>query len=195
MENCVIYSHQLKFDKIIEIVKAKLPKAKIETFDSEDGRHLKATQKGGLFGKTKTLKVNYRQRLNPSYKLDKIECGLTQNLSGMVNFIQSFPAKNTEVRNQLLYKVLSVNCEMPYIGEPEITAEFLDILKEILIETDSIVFAQPNKIFRKSPAQHFLDKNLNLILDAGGNCEIDRLEVNVDAKYQNQNWDDVQTNT
>jgi len=186
MENCTIYSHELEFEKVLQIVKSNLPKAKIEFNDGGMQKSLVATLNGGFFGKTKTLKINYRERKNPSYKLEQVECGLTQNLAGMVSFIQSLPAKNEKVRNRFLYKVMSANCEIPFIAEPEITSEFELVLSEIVSQLDGFVFAQPNRIFNKANGQHFVDKNQNLILDANGNCEIQDIEVNVDSKYHDQ---------
>ena len=68
MENCTIYSHYLNFDKVVQIVKEKLPKAKVEFNDGGINKSLVATIKGGFFGKNKTLKINYRQRENPDRK-------------------------------------------------------------------------------------------------------------------------------
>ncbi|HMQ87948.1 MAG TPA: DUF4272 domain-containing protein [Flavilitoribacter sp.] len=186
MENCTIYSHNLEFEKVVQIVKSNLPKAKIEYNDGGMQKSLVAEIKGGFFGKSKILKINYRERKNPSYKLEQVECGLTQNLAGMVNFIQSLPAKNEEVRNKFLYKVMSANCEIPFIAEPEISPEFESVLRRIAIELDGFVFAQPNRIFNKSNGQHFVDKNLNLILDMNGNCEVQDVEINVNSKYHDQ---------
>jgi len=186
MENCTIYSHQLRFADVARIVKAKLPKAKIEYNDNGKQKGLVATIKGGLFGKTKTLKINYRERENPSYKLDKIECGLTQNLSGMVNFIQSFPTSNEALRNKFLHKVMSANCEMPFMVEPNITTEFENILNEIANELDAFIFVQPSKIFSKSNSPHFLDKDFNLIIDGNGNMEVSDISVVVDSKYHDE---------
>jgi len=186
MENCTLYSHHLNFDKVVETVKAKLPKAKIEFNDGGKQKSLMATIKGGFFGKTKTLKINYRERENPSYKLDQVECGLTQNLAGMVNFIQSFPAQNEELRNKFLYKVMSTNCEMPFIAEPAITDEFGELLRQIAGELDAFIFAQPGKIFNKSNNQHFLDKDLNLIIDINGVSRVSDVSVMVDAKYHDE---------
>ena len=73
-----------------------------------------ATIKGGFFSKTKTLTINYRQRKKPSYKLESVECGLTQNLAGMANFVQSLPAQNATVKGQLLYKVMAMNSEKKF---------------------------------------------------------------------------------
>lgn len=186
MENCTIYSHALDFDKIIQIVKTKLPKATIEVNQNDLQKSLTATVKGGFFSKTKTLKINYRQRKNPSYQLTKVECGLTQNLAGMVNFIQSIPAKNEAVRNKFLYLVMAANCEIAVIAEPEINDKFAAIIQKIIQDLNGFIFAQPNGFFKKSQNQHFLDKNLNLILDTQGNCEIQDIEVTVDAKYHDQ---------
>lgn len=104
----------------------------------------------------------------------------------MVNYIQSLPAQNEEVKNKFLYKVMAANYEMPFIAEPEMTVEIKTVLNKIIQEMDAFIFAPPSAIFNKSDAQHFLDKNLNLILDATGNCEINDIEVNVDAKYHDQ---------
>lgn len=183
MENCTIYSHKLDFDKVVEIIKSELPKAKIDYKDGGKQKSLTATLKGGFFSKTKTLKVNYRERKTPSYKLDQIDCGLTQNLSGMANLIQSLPAQNENLKSKFLAKVMSTNCEMPFIAEPEINSEFESVLRKITNELECFVFAQPSKLFGLSSQQHFLDKNLNLVLDMVGNSDIDDIDVSVDAKY------------
>ncbi|MFK7771368.1 MAG: DUF4272 domain-containing protein [Saprospiraceae bacterium] len=186
MENCTIYSHYLNFEKVVQIVKEKLPKAKVEFNDGGMNKSLVATIKGGFFGKNKTLKINYRQRQNPSYKIDEVECGLTQNLAGMANFVQSLPAQNEAVKNQLVYKVLAANCEMPFMAEPEIIPEFKSVLENIVQELDAFIFAQPSKFFDTSNSQHFLDKNFDLILDANGNCGIQDLAVNLESKYYDE---------
>ncbi len=186
MENSTIYSHQLDWNKIVEITKNGLQKANIEVNDNGIQKSLVATIKGGFFGKAKTLTINYRERENPSHTLDKIECGLTQNLAGMTNFIQSLPAKNEQVRTKFLFKVKSANCEMAFIGEPKITKEFEGVLKNIINSLDAFIFTPPNSIFTKSTVQHFVDKNFNLILDTNGNCGIQDIDVSVNSKYADQ---------
>ena len=186
MENCTIYSHKLDFEKVVEIIKSELPKAKIEYNDGGMQKSLIATLKGSFFSKSKKLKVNYRQRKNPSYKLGQIECGLTQNLAGMANLTQTLPAQNDEVRNKFLAKVMSANCEMAFIAEPEINSEFESVLRKITNQLDGFIFAQPSKLFNRSNTQHFVDKNLNLVLDMNGNCEVEDIDVNIDAKYHDE---------
>jgi len=186
LENCTIYSHHLQFEKIAQIIQSNLPKAKVEINNGGKQKSLTATIKGGFFGKTKTLKLNYRERKNPSYKLDQIECGLTKNLAGLVGFIQKLPSNNEGVKSKFIVKAMSSNCEMPFIAEPEITKEFEMVLRKIVLEIDGFIFAQPNKLFNKSNGQHFLDKDLNLILDINGQCEISDIEVSVESKYHDQ---------
>jgi hypothetical protein len=193
MDNCTIYSHNLNFDKVSEIVKSSLPKAKVEVQDGGMQKSLVANIKGGFFGKDKSLKINYRQRKNPSYKLDQVECGLTQNLAGMTNFVQSIPAQNKEVQNKFLHKVMSANCEMAYMVEPKISGEFEAALRKIVTELDGFIFAQPNQLFNKAQGQHFVDKDLNLILDTHGNSEVSDVTVNVDAKYHDQPAEDYKS--
>lgn len=186
MENCTLYSHYLNFDKIVEIVKMNLSKAQIEFKDNGIQKSLFVSIKGGLFGKSKTLTINYRERENPSYKIEQIECDLSNNLAGMINYIQSIPAKNENLRNKFIYKVMSINCEFSFMAEPQIIPEFESILRKIALEFDVFIFADSNHIFNKAQGQHFVDKNFNLILDTEGNSELEDIEVNVDAKYHDQ---------
>ncbi len=190
MENSTIYSHKLDFAGIAEIVKQKLPKANIEIKEDGINKSLEATIKGGLFGKSKKLRINYRERENPSYQLQQIECPLTQNLAGMVNYIQSLPTSNQEVKGKFLYKVMAVNSEMGFLVEPGFNDDFLSILKQIVTAQDAFLFAESNSVFKKSNGQHFLDKHFNLILDTEGNCGISDIEVSVDAKYHDSQQED-----
>ncbi|MFK7935204.1 MAG: DUF4272 domain-containing protein [Saprospiraceae bacterium] len=183
MQNATLYSHQLAFDKIVQLVKTQLPKVKVIT--NENGLHqsLTATIKGGFFSKTKKLTINYRQRQTLDYQLTKVECDLTQNLAGMVNFIQSLPAENEAIRAKLLYKVMATNSEWGVVAEPNITTEFEQLLKAMAQQLNAFLFVNPGTPFTRSSTQHFLDKHFQLILDMQGSCEVADLDVKVDAKY------------
>lgn len=197
MENCTIYSHNLRFDNIVNTVKTLLPKAKVEVNDGGKQKSLKAIIKGGFFGKSKSLTINYRERENPSYTLDQIECGLTQNLAGMANFIQAIPTQHEEIKGKFLYKVMSANCEMAFMAEPNINADFEKVLRQICEELDAFIFAQPGGIFQSSATQHFVDKSFNLILDTNGESSVNDVSVVVDAKYKDipqENWTEEQIN-
>lgn len=183
MENCTIYSHMLDFSKVIEIVKNGLPKAEINTQNNGVQKSIVATIKGGFFSKNKSLTINYRERENPSYNLEKADCSLSQNLAGMVNFIQSIPAQNHEIHSKFLIKVMATNCEMAFICDPKMTSDFESVLQKIALAVNAFVFTSSSDFFNKSQVQHFLDKDLNLILDTEGKTEISDLDVRIDAKY------------
>lgn len=183
MENCTIYSHYLDVDKIVQIVKTHLPKAELSLQKTDADKIIKATVKGGLFGKDKILTIRHRQRLKPSYQLDKIECPVTQNLSGMVNFIQSIPSQNELVRQKFLVKVMAMNAEMPFVVETGWIPEFETIFKELMQELDAFAFANPSSFFNQSDTQYFLDKDMKVILDMNGKCQLDDLEVNISTSY------------
>jgi len=81
---------------------------------------------------------------------------------------------------------MAANCEIPFMAEPEMTNEFESVLRKIVKELNGFIFTPPNKLFNKSNGQHFVDKNLGLILDPNGNCEIEDIDVTVDAKYHDE---------
>ena len=168
MENCTIYSHKLDFDVVIDAVQSQFPKAKVDLRDGGKQKSLSVTIKGGFFGKNKTLTINYRERENPSYNLDQVDCGLSQNLAGMTNFVQSIPSSNTAVTNKFAIKVMSANCEMAFMAEPNINSDMEAVLRKIVTDLNGFIFAQPGGLFKSSNTQHFVDKNLNLILDTNG---------------------------
>jgi hypothetical protein len=183
MENCNLYCHEIGFEKILNLVAKAFPSASIDVSTIEENICLTATIKGGFFSKSKSLKINYRQRKNPSYRLDKVECKVTQNLSGMANFVASFPTSNENIKSQLLFKINAVNSEVAYMTEPSIDADFKKLLLILCEEMNAIVFAQPSALFNKSRTTHFTDKNLNVIIDQEGKCEINELNVSINTKY------------
>jgi len=183
MENCTLYSHQTDFRRIVEIVKNKLPHAQIDCHDSGKSKSLQLAIKGGLFKRKRELTINYRERSTPSYTLEKIECELTHNLSGMVNFIAAIPLQNRSLATQLLYKVKSVNSEIAFMAQPGIGDVFMPVLREIADELDAIAFVQPSTTFNLSIHQHFLDSSLRLLTDVAGQSSIEQLDVKVDTQY------------
>ncbi|MEZ0130633.1 DUF4272 domain-containing protein, partial [Flavobacterium sp. LBUM151] len=77
----------------------------------------------------------------------------------------------------------TLNCEFSIIQEKGEVKELKTIIGNIANELDAVLFVQPDTAISKSSGQHFLDKNLNLIIDVEGNCEIDTLDVNINSVY------------
>jgi hypothetical protein len=184
MENfCTLYSHELAFDTIsVELVSA-FPKAKVSLTTEGDIKVFTVSISRGLFRAAHHFKISYRERKVPSYQIAEIDSPLTQNLSGMMGFVNSLPATNGMVKDLLLRKIETLNCEVAVLVNGIVFPELIDFLKKIAFSQQAIVFARPNTAISRSAFPHFVDSNMNLILDAEGNSEVDFLEVKINSRY------------
>jgi hypothetical protein len=181
---CTLYAHQLGFETIVEILKSHIPKGNISFSEEDEFRIVEVESKGGLFSSNAVLKVAYRERLKPDYQISESEdCPLNENLKGLYGFVTSLPTGNEKIKSLFLHKIQTLNSEFSIIQEKGKTKNVKDIISRLAQKFDAIVFVQPNTVIAKSKHQHFLDKNLNLIIDPNGNCEIDDLNVSIDTKY------------
>lgn len=184
---CTVYAHELGFDRIVDLLKQQYPKANVTLGNQDEFYIAELDIKGGLFSSSSKIKVGYRQRRNPSYQLLQEDvCPLSQNLKGLYGFISSLPAKNETIRQRLLQKITTINCEFSIIQEQGQTKDLKDLIYRITQTFDAFLFAQPNTVISRSNGQHLLDKNLKLIIDGQGNCEISELDIKVEAKYFEQ---------
>ncbi|KUJ61023.1 hypothetical protein AR687_14950 [Flavobacteriaceae bacterium CRH] len=181
---CTIYSHKSGFDTIKELILSNFPKGNI-LMSNQDGLDIIDLEiKGGLLSPSKKIKIAYRQRAEPSYQIPEIDDSeLTASLKGLYGFVNSLPTSNEKVKELFLHKILTLNCEFSIIEEKGEIKELKTIIGNIAKELDAVLFVQPNTVISKSEGQHFLDKNLNLIIDGQGNCEIDTLDVQIDSIY------------
>lgn len=185
---CTIYSHYLVLDRITAILKEILPEAEIKVARPDRGAIIEVAMKDksskfSLFKKTSRLKITYRERTIPSFNLPETDdSSLTSNLKGMYGFVNSLPTQNEEIKNRFLHKILTINSEFSIEAEGNVN-ELGTLIPTFANEFDAFVFAQPGLPISRSQGQHFLDRNLDLIIDMEGNCEIETLEVNIDAKY------------
>jgi hypothetical protein len=181
---CTIYSHHVNLEKIKEIVKQVYPKSTLTGTGEGESQIFEIEIKGGLFGSNKRIKIPYRQRNQPSYQIPEIDdSNLTRNLKGMYGLVTSIQPQNAKIKEQLLRKIETLNCEFSIIQEQGETKEIKQFIQQIAQALDAILFITPNPVVSKSTSQHFLDKDLNLILDLQGNGEIENLEVKIDSKY------------
>lgn len=185
---CTIYSHYLVLDRITGILHEVLPDAEIKVARQENRTMVEAlikekSSKFSLFKKTSKIKIAYRERTIPSYYISETENSpLTENLRGMYGFVNSLPTKNEDVKNRFLQKILTINSEFSIDAEGEVNVLGV-LIPTFAHDFDAFVFAQPGLPISRSDGQHFLDKNLQLIIDTEGNCEVDTLEINIESKY------------
>ncbi|MCD9576742.1 DUF4272 domain-containing protein [Flavobacterium soyae] len=177
---CTIYSHHLGFERIKEIFLSHIPKGSFLNHPD----FIEFEVKGGILSPSKKIKIAYRERAEPSYKIPEVDdSDLTANLKGLYGLVNSLLAKNEKIKNLFLHKIQTLNSEFSIIQEKGEIKELKAIVEEIAKEFDAILFAQPNTSISKSDSQHFLDKDLNLIIDVNGNCEIDDLGVSINSGY------------
>ncbi len=186
---CTIYSHELYFDNIVPEIQKVFPKGKISVSEEEGQKIIDISIKSGLFKPKKQFQISYRERTQPSYQISEIDSPLTENLSGMFGFVNSLPSSNEKIKNVLLQKIQTLNCEFPILSEGDLDDELKILAHNLCQSCDGIIFIEPDTNISKSETQHFLDKDLNLILDTNANCNIDHLDVNINAAY----FDEEQT--
>ena len=171
------------YDHLITVLDKHLPNATRETGEKDGYRTVTVKQKGGLFSRNNELKISYRERITPGYKLNQTSCPLEENLAGMLDFVSSIPATDTQVKELFEDKIVTINSEMLFSAPKKYSSEAIAVLKDLLKKGEPFVFAQPGKFFRKSETQHFLNHELQLILDIRGNTGIEDLAVNIDEHY------------
>jgi hypothetical protein len=177
---CTIYSHHLGLDKIKQIFLSHIPMGVFST----DGGNLEFEVKGGILSPSKKVTVFYRERAVPSYQIPQVDdSDLTANLKGLYGFVDSLPTENEKVKGLFLHKIQTLNSEFSIREDKGELKELHAIIANLAKEFDAVLFVQPKTIISKSETQHFLDKDLNLIIDTDGKCEIDNLEVHINSEY------------
>lgn len=188
---CTIYSHHLGLERIKEIFLSHVPKGSF----SGDNEFLEFEVKGGILSPSKKIRISYRERAIPSYKIPEIDDSeLTANLKGLYGFVNSLPTVNEKVKNLFLNKILTLNSEFSINQEKGEIKELKAIVEDIAKEFDAVLFLEPKTIISKSDSQHFLDKDLNLIIDINGNCEIDDLGVSINSVYFDKDQNELDEN-
>lgn len=180
---CTVYSHQVSYDKVIEVIKKVFPKGEFRYEVQQDFKIIYIELRGGLFRSSKKLKINYRERVHPSFELTHAECSLTHKLIGMLGFVSAIPAKNEHVRTLLLNKIKTLNSEFSIFADSDSALDFADLVKQVSAALDALVFAQPHTQISQSDGQHFLNEKLQLVLDVNGKSDVDTLDVKIDAKF------------
>lgn len=184
MNICTVYSHITGFDHVVEVVRAAFPKGVIETSGQDGSQFLTMDLKGGLFSPSQKLKISYRQRKVLSHEFPLIDDSpLTQNLKGLYGFVGSLPARNEKVRELFLHKIPTLNTEFSIIQEKGDPRKLKGMISTLALDFDAILFVQPKTPISRAGGQHFLDKELRLLLDTDGNCEVDELVVQIKSVY------------
>ena len=183
---CTIYSNTISYDTISNVIKKHIPKSHI-TYSGQDGfQIINVEVKKGIFSSSDKFKISYRQRTEPNTDFNSQQnCALSNNLQGLYGFVSKIPARNIKSQQLFLLKIKTLNCEFSIIPEKGELNILKNIISELAKTLDAILFVQPNSIISKSSVgQHFLNKDLALVLDQIGASQVDNFGPEIEAKYQ-----------
>ncbi len=180
---CTLYAHKPGLNSIKELAESHLPSYEMTSL----GEPTQSTIIE-LKNTTSIIRINYRQRILPNYLFpQENDSPLTANLKGLYSYVKSLPAKNNKLKELFLQKIQTLNCEFSIQQEPNASQETIDFIKVLAKQLDTVLFVQPKTPISKSSSQHFLDQDLNLIVDGEGNAEIDNLKIQIETKYFDKN--------
>lgn len=189
---CTLYSHHIGFDKINEILKNSYPKAVFKIHNQNEFHTVEMETKDGFFGSANKLTIQYRERKYPSYQIPEIdECPLTGNLRGLYGYVDSLASKNEKVKSLFLHKIQTLNAEFSINQEKGQTKDLKELIEKLALDFEAILFVQPKTVISKSDGQHFLDQNLDLILDNNGDCAIESLDVKINSIYYDKEQTEI----
>lgn len=192
---CTFYSHKIGFNDLLEIIEKTVPNPVVVTKNEDDYFIAEISSKEGLLKTSKKIKISYRERKNPSFQLPQTsDSALTENIKGMYGYVDSLPTKNETIKNLFLQKITTLNSEFSIEEIKGILPELKSVIEQLALAFDAILFVQPNTIISKVKTQHFLDKNLELLLDPEGNCDIEKLDVFIESKYYDTPENEISTN-
>jgi hypothetical protein len=182
-----IFSHRPVLPQIIGLLKKTFPKSHLTIKNGNDAYLIELDQKKGLFRPEQKLRITYRQRKKIACSLpDTDDSPLTAHLKSLFEYAGSLPSSNEKVKQLLLQKIPTVNSEFSIHHEAGDPKDIPKLIRMFAAEFDAFLLVQPGTVIGGSPHQHFLDKDLRLILDPEGNCDIEELAVVVDEAWLNK---------
>ena len=182
---CTVYSNQLPLESIQKAIQETFPKAKMAVSTQEGNKVISVEIKKGLFSGSDKFKVNLRTRNEPEVNVAQASnCPLSRNLMGLHGFVQGIPAQNEKSKQLFLHKIKGLNSEFAFIPEKIDDSALVPLVKKLAHQLDAILFVNPDSILSKSTfGQHFLNRDLKLVLDQIGESEVDDYGPEAEAQY------------
>lgn len=183
------YTNDYGFKTISELVRKKLPKAKIKETQTDNDQKIEIFIKNGLFENATKITLNYmeKKKIYPIKKndrnvkpsLDDEDCEVTRNLLGMINFVSDISFPNHSLQNFFLHKISFVNSFFSFILEGEQTDKIKDFILFLASELQAFIFANETTLINPNDSPVFLNKDLKTIVDFFGNSEIKTIDCAV----------------
>ena len=183
---CSVYTHQISLEYLKELLPQTFPKADIVTYEQKDSKAISVTLKAGLFSGARKFVLEYSQRLAPSVSMDEVSSSFSKKLLDIKDSIGVVHTDNYRVKDQLLQKFNTVNSEVSIYSPLSLRKKLSPIIKKMAAQLDGIVKMEPLTPLSQTYGKHFLDSNMNLILDKNGRTEIKNLGIVVQAEFFNK---------
>ncbi|MFT5823400.1 MAG: hypothetical protein ACI8ZM_004661 [Crocinitomix sp.] len=188
---CTLYSHKTEVNKINELLKKNFPEGEFSESEQEEYKLIEVKLKGGFFGGASKIKISYRERIEPGFELStSVYCPLNENLKGLYGFVASLPAADEKIGELLLQKIQTINSECSIFQEKGKTKQLKEFIQTLAKDMEAFLFVQADTIIAQGKGQHFLNENLDLIIDGSGNAQLEHLDINIESKY----YDKLQVN-
>jgi len=181
-----MYSHQLAFETIEQVIKSNLPKAKLAFRQEGEYKIIQVEYKKGIFSSAVKFSFNYKERNDPNSNLDQAQnCKFSDNLKGLHGYVSGINAANEKSKKLFLLKIKTLNCAFSIMQEQGEIHNIQNIIKELAEKLDAILFVQPDSIISQdSRMQHFLNYDLKLVLNQAGESKVDFYGEEIEAQYQ-----------
>lgn len=180
LERLTFYTHYLDLTKLLGHLMAHYGAA-YQSAAPDDANRFQLTA-GPV--EAPVLRLTGRHRLQPSYFIDAVTDGLTQNLAGMHGFVATLPMADEALKNKLLTKITTINTEVTVAAEPAFPAGFADFLGLVLADYEAFVFSEPNSQYPLAAGQGFYDQDGHLLTDMAGHGDAAAsVQVTIERKY------------
>lgn len=180
---CTLYTHEVHSPQLVKEIESLFPKGKITTRTENGFNVIHVKSKSGLFGPKKEFQISTRERETPSFELTTTNSPITENLAGMMGFVGQLPCENPTVKDLLLKKIGTINSETIIMSNGDLNVELGSFVKGLSKKYNALLFVSPSSHIAQSDSQHFLNADLNLVLDISGNSKVDTLDVSINAAY------------
>lgn len=182
---CTVYSNKIDLEAISSIIKKHIPKVQISIRAEDNVQIIEVEYKKGIFSSTNKIKITHQQRNEPNKELNKSSnCTLSNNIKGLHGFVNNIHAKDLKSKELFLLKIQTLNCVFSIIPVQGSFPNMTEIVKDLALYFDAILFVQPDSIMSQSSVgQHFLNKDLQLVLNQLGESNVSDFGSEIEKKY------------
>ncbi len=182
MQNIALYSNFTDLNILKSLLTVQFGKVKEEIL-SNGMISLSVVMDKSFVSSGKTLTFNCRQREVFDYELRAITDEVTQNLAGMMAFLDQLPIENQTLLHKVKMKITTVNTEIAVMAQPVFNDKFKTAVDSIIKAFDALIFSGQNNFFPNAATQGFYNKNFDFLFDLAGDEADNDIEIVVQSQF------------